>query len=49
MARYLGVELCGCISSDASAALGIIQRQGLRKLRHIVTQLLWIQEKVCKK
>lgn len=46
MARDLGLDLCGRISSDASAALGIIKRQGLGKLRHIATQFLWIQEKV---
>ena len=46
LARDLGVELRGRISTDASAALGIIQRQGLGKLRHIATQFLWIQEKV---
>lgn len=46
MARDLGFDLCGRISSDASTALGIIQRQGLGKLRHIATQFLWIQEKV---
>ena len=46
MAHDLGLDLCGRISSDASAALGIIQRQGLGKLRHIATQFLWIQEKV---
>ena len=43
MARDLGLDLCGRISNDASAALGIIQRQGLGKLRHIATQFLWIQ------
>ena len=48
MARDLGFELCGRISSDASATLGIIQRQGLGKQRHIATQFLWIQEKVRK-
>ena len=46
MARDLGLELCGRISSDASAALGIVQRQGLGKMRQISTQFLWIQEKV---
>ena len=46
MARDLGLELCGRISSDASAALGIVQRQGLGKMRQISTQFFWIQEKV---
>eukprot|EP00972_Heterocapsa_arctica_P024778 3654660-Heterocapsa_arctica.AAC.1 len=29
---------------DASAALGLINRQGLCKARHIETQWLWIQQ-----
>ena len=29
---------------DASAALGLIDRQGLGKARHIETQWLWIQQ-----
>ena len=46
MPRDLGLDLCGRIFSDASAALAIIQRQGLGKLKHIATQFLWIQENV---
>ena len=34
----------GVIKSDASAALGIIQREGLGKLRHIDTSFLYIQQ-----
>eukprot|EP00973_Karenia_brevis_P088900 12329245-Karenia_brevis.AAC.1 len=30
--------------ADASAALGIISRKGLGKVRHIDTSFLWIQE-----
>ena len=33
----------GKIMSDASAALGIIKRQGLGRTRHIQTSYLWIQ------
>ena len=33
-----GFNTAGCIKSDASAALGIIQRQGLGKVRHIDCQ-----------
>eukprot|EP00972_Heterocapsa_arctica_P055587 8199258-Heterocapsa_arctica.AAC.1 len=29
---------------DASAALGLINRQGLGKARHVETQWLWIQQ-----
>ena len=46
IARDLGLKLKATIHTDGSAALGIVQRQGLGKLRHIGTQYLWIQEKV---
>ena len=36
-----GGEVCG----DASAALGIIQRKGCGKLRHIRVNMLWVQDK----
>ena len=29
---------------DASAAIGIVQRQGISKLRHVEVDVLWIQE-----
>ena len=38
------LTFCGQMFSDASAALGIIQRKGLGRLRHIDTSFLWIQE-----
>ena len=34
---------------DASAVLGIINRKGLGKTRHIDTGLLWIQQTVAKR
>ena len=37
-------EVSGEIRSDASAALGIIGRTGLGKLRHLDTNFLWIQQ-----
>ena len=43
--RDLGLQMRATLHSDSSAALGIIQRQGVGKLRHISTQYLWIQEK----
>ena len=46
LARDFGISAKGCVSSDASAALGIAQRQGLSKLRHIASPFLWVQEKV---
>ena len=29
---------------DANAAIGIVQRRGLNKLRHVELDVLWIQE-----
>ena len=34
------------MSSDASAAIGIVQRTGLGKVRHLATADLWIQQKI---
>jgi len=44
MMKDMGLSLFGEIRSDASAALGIIARTGLGKLRHIDTSYLWIQQ-----
>ena len=52
-AELLGIQACakdlGMVSgvsvyADASAAVGIVQRRGVGKLRHIRTQSLWLQE-----
>ena len=43
-ARDLGLEYTGTIYADASAALGIVMRRGIGKVRHIRTQSLWLQE-----
>ena len=37
------------IMTDASAALGVIGRSGLGKLRHIDTSYLWLQQESIKK
>lgn len=37
------------VYADASAALGIVQRRGVGKLRHIRTQSLWLQEAIATK
>ena len=34
---------------DASAAIGIAQRKGLGKIRHLHTQSLWVQDAVREK
>ena len=44
MFQDLGLPQSGQVWSDASAALGIISRQGLGRLRHVDTQWLWVQE-----
>ena len=42
--RDLGIELKPRVFTDASAALGIAQRRGIGKLRHVDTQSLWVQQ-----
>ena len=49
LAADFGEELAGEVRSDASAAIGIIHRKGLGKVRHIDVQDLWLQEKVARK
>ena len=34
---------------DATAAMGIINRRGLSKIRHLDTDVLWLQEQECKR
>ena len=43
-ARDLGLDLGGEVYTDSSAALGISQRAGIGKVRHLCTQGLWVQE-----
>jgi hypothetical protein len=42
--KDMGIDALGEVYSDSSAALGIAQRQGMGKVRHIQTQALWVQE-----
>jgi hypothetical protein len=42
--KDLGMSASVHVGMDASAALGLINRQGLGKARHIETQWLWIQQ-----
>ena len=46
LAADFGLELHLKIHTDASAAIGIVHRQGVGKLRHVRVQYLWIQSKV---
>ena len=43
-AKDLGIYLKPSVFTDASAALGIAQRRGIGKLRHVDTQALWVQQ-----
>ena len=46
LAKDLKVPLEGHLHSDSSAAIGISQRRGLGKVKHMHTQYLWIQERI---
>ena len=37
------------VCTDASAAIGIVNRRGSGKVRHIDTNELWVQDKVSNK
>ena len=37
-------EMRASVGMDASAAIGIVQRQGISNLRHVEVDVLWIQE-----
>ena len=41
----LGVDITSTLRLDASAALGILQRKGVGKIRHLDVGCLWLQEK----
>ena len=43
------MEVQGTVLTDASAALGIVHREGLGKTRHVEVQYLWIQQEVARK
>ena len=49
MLKDFGVNVRGNVLGDASAALGIINRKGLGRTRHIDTGLLWIQQTAAEK
>ena len=46
MARDFGLKMRANLLVDASAAIGIAERKGLGKVRHLDTQALWIQDAV---
>ena len=46
LAADFGVSLGAQIHGDSTAAIGIVNRTGVGKLRHIRVQYLWLQERV---
>ena len=47
--KDLGIETRVRVLADASAALGVVNRIGLGKLRHLHTNWLWVQDKSSRK
>ena len=43
--KDFGTEVAGHVLCDASAALGVVRRKGIGKIRHLDTSMLWVQEK----
>ena len=46
LAEDFGLKLNIKVHTDASAAIGIVHRQGVGKLRHVRVKYLWVQGKV---
>ena len=46
MLKEIGVQVSMVLKCDASAAVGIVLRRGLGRVRHIDVSQLWLQEKV---
>ena len=44
LCKDMGITIGGEIYADSSAALGIAQRTGIGKVRHLRVQALWVQE-----
>ena len=44
LGRDLGIEVLIRLHVDASAALGIVERRGVGRVRHLDVGSLWIQE-----
>ena len=49
MAADYGYRLESKIKTDSTAALGIVHRRGVGRMRHVDVQYLWIQEKLRRK
>ena len=48
LAEDLGSEMTARLHMDATAAQGIVDRQGLSKVRHLDVNLLWLQEQLAR-
>ena len=46
VANDMGIQLDVVIHTDASAAMGIVRRRGLGRIRHLDVTHLWLQERV---
>ena len=47
--KDLGRPVSLYVKSDATAAIGIVKRQGLGAVRHLVTSDLWVQQRIKRK
>ena len=46
VAKDLGIECSLVLGMDATAAIGMLQREGLGKAKHLTIQYLWLQERL---
>ena len=49
LCKDLGADVGAKLNLDATAAKGILERQGIAKVRHIDVAVLWLQQQVAKK
>ena len=49
MTEDFGVRAGAYLYADASAAIGVANREGLGRIRHLDTQSLWLQQAFRKK
>ncbi len=46
LAKDMGMEMSAVVHTDASAAIGMANRRGLGKTRHVDVAILWVQERL---
>ena len=49
IAHDLGIDIEIVVHTDSSAAMGIAQRSGIGRVRHLDVSLLWVQDHLHKK